>query len=182
MKQLFIKYRPVLRFVLLFLGSYLILSLVYGLYLQASHKGAAESDYVTSLVARQSQTLLNEFGYEASITPTPNHPSMQISLFGHPVGRIVEGCNGISVIILFISFVISFAQRWRKTVLFLLGGAVLIYAINLVRISILAVALYRWPEHQDVLHRIVFPGIIYGMVFILWVIWVRSLKLEGSDA
>lgn len=182
MKQLFQKYKPVLRFILLFLGSYLLLSMIYGMYLHWSKGNNTHSDYVTSLVARQSQTLLTELGYDATMTPTVNHSSMDISLFGVTIGRIVEGCNGVSVIILFISFVVAFAQRWKKTILFLLGGAVLIYAINLVRIVILSIALYRWPEHQDVLHRVVFPAIIYGMVFILWIFWVRSLKMEESNA
>jgi exosortase family protein XrtF len=77
---------------------------------------------------------------------------------------------------LFVAFVIAFAEKFKKTVLFLFAGAVLIYIVNIVRIAILTVALYKYPQYEDILHSVVFPGIIYSMVFILWMVWVRMLK------
>ena len=93
---------------------------------------------------------------------------------------IVEGCNSISVIILFVAFIVAFAENFKKTVLFILAGAVLIYIVNLLRIAILVVALYKYPQYENVLHSVVFPGIIYSLVFILWMIWVRMLKPNSA--
>lgn len=175
MKELFRKYRAVLRFVLLFLGTYALLSFLYGGFLLLSKTGAYHPDYITHQVAKQSETLINEIGYTSNVLPDSNFPSMQLYIEGKIVGQIIEGCNSISIIILFISFILAFAQKWRKTILFILSGSVLIYSVNLIRIAILAIALYEFPEYQEILHTVVFPGIIYGMVFLLWVVWVRSL-------
>jgi exosortase family protein XrtF len=175
MKELFRKYKAVLRFVLLFLGTYVLLSFLYGGFLQLSKSGAYHPDYITHQVSKQSETLINEIGYTARVLPESNFPSMQLFINGEIVGQIIEGCNSISIIILFISFILAFAQIWKKTVLFILGGSVLIYSVNLIRIAILAIALYEFPEYQEILHTVIFPGIIYGMVFLLWVLWVRSL-------
>lgn len=137
--------------------------------------GTYYPDFFTHLVAKQSAALLDVFGYEPVLQEMPSAGGVYITIRGYSV-NIVEGCNSISVIILFISFVLSFAQSFKKTLLFLLAGMVLIYGVNLFRIAILAVALYKYPQYQNVLHGVVFPAIIYSMVFLLWIVWVRTIK------
>jgi exosortase family protein XrtF len=183
LKALFNKYKLVIRFVVLFLGTYLLLTVLYALYLQVSKGGSYPPDYITHLVAKQSSTLINNFGYHASIVPHEAQPTMKLFVEGQYLARIIEGCNAISIIILFIAFVMAFAQRFRKTLFFILAGATIIYTINILRIAILAVALYRYPEYEHTLHGVVFPGIIYGLVFVLWMLWVRivSKGKEGAN-
>jgi len=176
LRALFYKYKSVVRFIVLFLGTYLVLTALYSLYLYMSKDSSYPPDYVTHLVAKQSSTLLNGFGYSAQVVPHEAQPTMKLFVKGQYVARIFEGCNAMSIIILFISFVISFAQNFKKTALFIFSGAVLIYVVNILRISILAIALYKYPDYENLLHGIVFPGIIYGMVFLLWMIWVRNLS------
>lgn len=182
MKKLFKKYKSVIRFILLFLGVYLLLSLLYGLYLNFSKGGLYTPDYVTHLVARQSTAVISGLDYNAEIVAHDTDPTMKLIVNGDYVARIIEGCNSVSIIILFIAFVIAFAQKFKKTVLFILAGSVLIYAINIIRIVILAIALYHYPEYEKVLHGVVFPGLIYGMVFLLWMLWVKMLnKTETNE-
>ncbi|MDX1463839.1 MAG: exosortase family protein XrtF [Marinirhabdus sp.] len=175
MKELFRKYKGVVVFLLLFSGTYLVLSLVYAGYLNWSDNGNLEADFVTNLVAQQSTVVLESFGYLAHIEPNPSQPSMQLFVEGRFLARIVEGCNAISVIILFIAFVVAFSETFKKTVLFILAGTALIYAVNILRIAILSISLYHYPKYEHVLHGVVFPGLLYGMVFLLWFVWVRSL-------
>lgn len=177
MKELFRKYKSVLRFLLLFLGSYIVLSLIYGGYLKLSKGDSNTSDFITQLVAEQSNAVLNSLGYNAKVLANEALPSMQLWVEGVWVGRIIEGCNAISIIILFAAFIISFAVSFKRTLVFLFAGATLIYAVNIVRIAILAIALYQYPQYQEILHTVVFPGIIYSLVFVLWVVWVRNLNL-----
>lgn len=167
---------------LLFLGTYILLSILYGGYLQLSKNGNDHPDYLTRLVAEQSETLINSIGYTAIVFPDPDYPSMQLTINNKRVGQIIEGCNSVSIIILFVAFIIAFAQNWKKTLLFLIAGAVLIYAVNLIRIALLAIALYQFPRYQEILHTVIFPGIIYGMVFLLWVMWVRSAPKKQVHA
>jgi exosortase family protein XrtF len=97
------------------------------------------------------------------------------------VARIVEGCNAISVIILFIAFVIAFKGDFKKTVLFVLAGSILIHLLNVVRIALIAIALYHYPQHEHLLHGVIFPLIIYGIVFLLWVIWVNQFSSYATE-
>jgi exosortase family protein XrtF len=176
LKKLFTTYRPVLIFVGLFFTSYIVMSLLYSGYLNTYVKVENGADPITNLVASQSAALIESFGYNAQVVPSMDAPYMRLSIHNTYIANIIEGCNAISIIVLFISFVVAFAQGFKKTIIFLLAGSVLIYAINLVRICILAIALYTYPEQGNFLHGVVFPGIIYGIVFLLWVLWVRIIK------
>jgi len=138
-------------------------------------------DYLTNLVAKQSESLLHTFGYNASIAPHPEEPSMKLIINNKFVARVVEGCNSISILILFISFMIAFAGKFKPTFLYILAGSVLIYVVNLLRIAILSIGLYHYPWRREELHTVIFPLIIYGMVFLLWMFWINrfsSLKKE----
>lgn len=176
MKALFKKYRSVVRFVVLFLGTYVLLSVLYSIYLNLSENGSYPPDFITNLVAKQSGAIIDGFGYEAEVIPHDSKPTMKLFINGKYLAHIIEGCNAISIIILFVSFVVAFSEKIKKTVIFLLAGVALIYSINIVRIAILAISLYHYPEHQEILHKVVFPGIIYGLVLVLWVFWVRSVS------
>ncbi len=181
MKDLLVKYRGVIQFIGLFLGTYLVLSFCYSWYLQLSKGGAYHPDFVTHLVAKQSAAIISGFGYEADIVAHNLHPQMQLFIDGEYLGNIIEGCNSLSIIILFVAFIVAFAQKFKKTLLFLLGGAVLIYGVNLIRIVILSIALHHYPEQEKFLHGIVFPSLIYGMVFLLWMLWVRKLTPKAEE-
>ncbi len=175
MKALFKKYKTVIRFVVLFLGTYLVLSVLYSFYLSVSNSNIYPPDFVTNLVAKQSNALINGFGYQAEVIPHETETSMKLIINQLYLAKIVEGCNAISIIILFIAFIISFAEKFKKTFLFIIAGIVLIYSVNVLRISVLAIALYKYPQYSETLHGVVFPAIIYGMVFILWMIWVKII-------
>ena len=140
-------------------------------------------DYLTHLIAVQTKDLLHVFGYNAQILPHLEEPSMVLSLNGTGLARIVEGCNGISVIILFLSFIVAFSGKLKTTLFYAFSGSVLIYVVNLIRIALLTIGLYNFPKYGNVLHTIVFPAIIYGIVFLLWIFWVnRFSKLNKNNA
>jgi len=88
------------------------------------------------------------------------------------VARVIEGCNSISIIILFIAF----SGPKRATIIYAIVGSFIIYLINILRIAFLTMMLYNYPNQQMVLHNLVFPAIIYGTTFLLWVIWVQKFS------
>lgn len=176
MKSLIVKYKSVIRFILTFILVYALLSVGYKLYLDFSKDSVYYPDYITNLVSRQSEDILNVMGYNAYVEPHPEEPTMKLIINNKYIARIIEGCNSISVIILFLSFIMAFSGKPKTTFLYMLFGSVLIYIVNLCRIVILSVGLYHYPWRKDILHTVIFPGIIYGMVFLLWIFWVNRFS------
>jgi exosortase family protein XrtF len=139
-------------------------------------------DFATNLVARQTDALLESVGYSAVMEPHPNEPSIKIIINGKFVATIVEGCNAISIIILFLSFIFAFSSSVKSTLLYAFAGSIIIYAFNLIRIVILAIGLYHYPWRREVLHTVIFPLLIYGTVFLLWMIWVNRFTKSKQHA
>lgn len=176
MKELFKKYQSVIRFIITFLSVYILLSVAYKLYLDFSDGSKYYPDYLTNVVAKQSKELLETVGYNTKIVPHGSEPSIKLIIRDKYIARVIEGCNSISVINLFISFIIAFSGKFKTTLFYLLAGSTLIYAVNLLRIVILSIGLFHYPWRQEILHTVIFPGIIYGLVFILWMFWVNRFS------
>lgn len=175
MKQLLTKYKLVIRFILTFVLVYSALTIGHKLYLDFSNGSKFYPDYVTNLVGRQTGNLLNTVGYETIVEPHLDEPSLMVFVNQKYTARIIEGCNSISILVLFISFIVAFADGFKKTALYILAGSVLIYAMNLIRIVIIIIGLYHYPWRSEELHTVIFPLIIYGMVFLLWMFWVNRI-------
>ncbi len=155
---------------------YGVLSMAYYAYLSASTGIEFYPDYVTNLVARQIAAILNSIGYEALVLPHPNEASMKLIIETKYVARIIEGCNAISVIILFVSFIIAFTGPLKATFFYCFVGSIILYAFNLIRIVLFSVSLYHFPWRQEILHNVIFPMAIYGTVFLLWMLWVSRFE------
>jgi len=102
--------------------------------------------------------------------------SVKLIVNNQYTARVIEGCNSISIIILFVAFIVAFSGPKRTTIIYAIIGSLIIYVINILRIAFLTAMLYQYPNQQMVLHNLVFPAIIYGTTFLLWVIWVQRFS------
>jgi exosortase family protein XrtF len=174
------QYKPFLLFLGKFAFSYLLLTFLYQSYLNQFDVKKAETDGFTEIVAKQTVFLLQLVDDNSYIMPHLDEPSFKLIYQGKYIARIIEGCNAISVMILFIAFVIAFTGKLKKTILFILFGLFLIHVLNVIRIALLAIALYHYPNLEHILHGVIFPLVIYGVVFFLWVIWVNKYSSYAS--
>ncbi|WP_348798332.1 exosortase family protein XrtF [Flavobacterium adhaerens] len=174
MKKYFIYYKPFLFFLASFFGCYILLTFLYQFFLK-DYKDVTV-DPVTRVVAQNTETLISFFSSNVHTEVVFGEPFVKMYFQDLYMFRIVEGCNAISVVILFISFVVAFSGSLKNTLLFILGGSLVIYILNVIRIALLLFLLYYFPEQNDLWHDIFFPLIIYGLVFILWIIWVNKFS------
>lgn len=168
--------KAVIRFLGLFFGSYIVLTLVYQAYLKYLPSESYFPDFITHQVAEQSFQVIKFLGYNTFITKDPNSPSMLIGIENDYIVRIIEGCNSISVIILFIAFILAFWKGPKATLVYIFIGGLLIYLFNVLRVALLTLGLHHYPDYNDLLHNILFPLIIYGFVFLLWLLWIKNYK------
>lgn len=180
MKEYFIKYRPFLQFLGIFLISYLFLIVIYQFYLGQFDQAIFEVDGFTDLVARQTKYILSAMNYTVELFPSKNDPSVIVEIEGLRIARIIEGCNAVSVMILFVAFILAFSKGFVKTLSFIIFGLLIIHVLNVLRIALLTIGIMKYPEYKHILHGVIFPLIIYGTVFFLWIIWVT--KFINNDS
>ncbi len=172
------KKKTIIKFLVKFFVAYFVLLGIYSIYLkQTQQKSPVFScSPITQTVAKHTEKVANFLGYPTVVQQSPDELSMLFFVGDIYAIPIVEGCNSVSIIILFLSFIIAFSGSLKATIIFGLVGTFIIYVINILRILALSKLLYMYPEYQGVLHDLFFPAIIYGTVFILWVIWVNKFS------
>ncbi len=139
-------------------------------------------DGFTQLISSQTVELLLFFDCDAEIIKHTTEPSIKLIYNQKWVARVIEGCNGLSVIILFVSFIIAFSGKVKTTFLYIAFGSMIIHILNVIRIALLVVLMYNFPEHKEFLHGVLFPLVIYGTVFLLWVIWVNKFSFYAKKS
>lgn len=164
----------------MFFVLYGSLSFLYNQYLSLYQNQEYPLDPFTESISYQVKKTGNAIGADIDVFKFKGEKWTRMVFNKEYVARIVEGCNAISVMFLFVSFVIAFAREFRKTLAFVLIGVLLIHLLNIVRIVALGYFLYHKPEQSHLYHGVLFPLVIYGFVFLLWIIWVT--KYSGFTA
>ncbi|RPD99694.1 exosortase family protein XrtF [Aureibaculum marinum] len=172
------KRKTIIRFLIKFFVTYFLLVGIYSVYLkQTQQKGDVFSCApITKTVAEHSKWFGELLGYDVALEQHDSELSIKLIVDNIYVARVVEGCNAISVIILFLTFIIAFSGSIKATIIYGIIGTTFIYIVNVARVFILSILMYKYPEYQSILHDLLFPAIIYGAVFLLWIIWVRRFS------
>jgi len=89
-----------------------------------------------------------------------------------------EGCNSISVMILFTAFIFAFSRKWLNTSLYIIFGIIVLHFSNIARISFLTYVNICHESYLKIVHDYVFPAIIYGIVVLLWISWVKFFLIN----
>jgi exosortase family protein XrtF len=180
MKDIYKQYKPFFMFLARFMGSYIVLFFIYKIYLASFDTLNNEPDKITYLVANNCEWFLNFLGYKSHVALNSFEPCL--NLFCGPNNyyvRIVEGCNAVSVMILFVSFCIAFSSQIIRTFIYVLIGVIIIYSLNIFRICAMILLVLKYPFLQNFLHDVVFPLFIYGVVLVLWCLWL--FKFSGHE-
>lgn len=167
--------KKAVRFLLIFVGLYLVLNVSYGSFVQYYYP---TSDPFTRWVTSQVTWLLSRF--DPSVTSEVSLYNNNIAVLKDKVTiiSVFEGCNGLNVIIVYLVFLLAFQGSTASTIKFGAAGIVGIHFFNLGRIVLLyIVALYFRPQLYF-FHKYFFTGVIYAFVFALWYLWVRKVRNE----
>ena len=161
---------PALYFVLRFVALYVAGNLLYG-WMVSSYDPAP--DPVTSQVAVQSAGLLTLTIEPVTSFDRKDLPNSVLSARGKNILAIYEGCNGLNVMIVFLSFVLALGPYAKSMTWFIPAGLLVIHLMNLLRVWGLFLVAVKLPEQFYFVHKYLFTSILYAVVFVLWFIWIR---------
>jgi len=160
-----------LRIIGLYLLIYFGLLFIYNGFLRQQ-----TPDFFTTLTAKQVNALYRFSGYDTTYSPLENPAEIGIFSSDKWMVKIIEGCNGISIIIVFLAFIWAFPAPVKRKLLFSAAGIIVIWLMNIWRIYALGLIYYHHPRLFDIAHRILFPAVMYAVIVVLWVIWIRRIK------
>ena len=165
------EFKPTIFFLVKFIGIYVVANLIYGVFVTAYSPGP---DPVTREVTVHTSAALRLCGWTTTFTDNKTKPTTELILEDKSILAIYEGCNGINVMIIFVAFLIAFGPITRTLWWFIPLGLAILHLVNLIRIALLFwVAIYL-PDFMYFTHKYLFTAILYVVVFLLWVVWVKK--------
>ena len=174
---MFNDFKPILKILLRFVIIYLVMVFLYQVYLNRTE--GISLDPFSVFVGEQVTSVQNFFGISSKFEILENQQAARFIVIDKYVSRMVEGCNAISVMILFLAFIFAFYKGF-KTFIFAIAGLVLLHIMNVLRIAGLNWVLYFYPPEGKMFHDYIFPAIIYGSVVVLWLVWINYFALKKS--
>ena len=89
--------------------------------------------------------------------------------------RIVWGCTGLKQSFIWIIIMLVARGSWLKKLWFIPLGLVCAYLFNVLRITLIAIAIEHHPDWFELLHEYVFKYMFYFMLFCLWLWWTHRI-------
>jgi len=172
-------FKPVLGILLRFIIIYLVLLLGYQFYLNTFK--AQGLDPYSRLIADHVMFIQNKLNFPTYLFDDIPNEQVGYIVKGKYVTRMVEGCNAVSVIILFVSFIFAF-YKGAKTFVFVVVSFLALYVMNVFRIVGLNIVTSDYPQYNKMAHDYIFPAVIYGSVVILWLVWIKFFALKNENS
>lgn len=171
------EFRPTIFFLIRFLAVYLSGSVLYGFYVTGYDP---TPDPVTHFVTVQTAWVLDALGTECVANDNPAKATVWLMQGGRVVVSVYEGCNGINVMVIFVSFLIAFGPWKRQLMIFILVGILVIHLANLVRIGVLFQVAIKLPAYFYFSHKYLFTASLYVLVLLMWMIWLQYFAQAGK--
>lgn len=168
--------KKVIFFLLRFLGAFGLLSLSYAVWLE---KFGDEADTFSWIVGRHLQVLFGSDKLE--LMAITGFPAIAVNYLGKSEVSLYEGCNGMAIMILFFAFVFAYKGRWKDLLWFIPLGFLIIHIFNLGRLALLIHLVNGNENVFHFMHKYLFSLIIYSIVFLLWVFWVRLANKRNKN-
>jgi exosortase family protein XrtF len=164
------EFKPTFYFLTKFLGLYLTVNVVYGLYVTSYEPNP---DPITQWVTRQTSTTLTLMGWTTYSWNNPENPTTAIVHNSKAIVAVYEGCNGVNIMLIFIAFLIAFGPVNKRMLWFAMLGILVIHVSNIARIALLFIVSLELPTYLYFSHKYLFTAFIYAIIFVLWMVWVK---------
>lgn len=160
------------KFILKVVGIYIVWYMVYELWLLPN--GTIDQP-LSENIASISAGILSFFGESVFLS------GRIVGIEGVAGVEIVDGCNGIAAIGLFLGFIFAYPGKWLPRIYFSIFGIGVIYIVNVVRIVTLCYVQQYMPGSFDFMHDYSTTAIFYIVIFILWMIWANYGDSFSND-
>jgi len=167
-----IETRPVLRFLILATGLYILWYVVYDLWLHPT--GQLDSIVVENSIVL-AKSVLARLGYSV-FTDT-----RMIGVAGAGGVWIGDPCNGVQLFALFAGFIIAFPGLGIHKLWFIPAGILSIHLLNVMRICALILIQKHAPGSLNFNHTYTFTFFMYAFIFGTWMLWVKKALPEKGD-
>jgi len=122
-----------------------------------------------------STNVLELMGYEI----VSNYRSIAIvGSYGVVIG---DQCIGFGLIYAFAALISAYPAHWKSKLWFIPAGAFIIIIANVTRIVAIVISSFNNGEFKGIEQHDFFNYLVYALIFILWVLWIRFVVPERMN-
>ncbi|WP_296682551.1 exosortase/archaeosortase family protein [Flavobacterium sp.] len=104
----------------------------------------------------------------------------QVRQHGKPIILIADPCNGLELIVLYIGFIVCFPASYLKKGVYIVLGTLIIYWANIIRCSgLIYIKLHYHYDLFQFAHHYGFKITLYGIIFMIWMLFTKNIKLKN---
>lgn len=167
-KSLIKDYPEIIRFSIAFVGAIIFSVIINDIrWIKDFLADSLFIDFLLKITGYSIITILELLNYELIVD------GILIRIDGTNGVLIVYGCLAFRHISLFIAFIFLYYGSFFSKLWFTLFGTILLIAVNIIRISTIAISQLPFPDHTDSIHFYFTRIIMYSTLFILWLIWLK---------
>lgn len=89
---------------------------------------------------------------------------------------IVDGCSGLKAYMQFTIIILFFPGPIKSKIWFIPTGLIILFITNIIRLIGLDIIVYYFNAYWGLAHDHLQKAFFYGVIFLLWVIWVEKFK------
>lgn len=89
---------------------------------------------------------------------------------------IIWGCTALKQMFIWLCLILTVRGGWKHKIWYTPLGWICCYVFNILRIFLIALSIEHHPEWFYLLHDYVFKYLFYGMLFVLWVLFVERIR------
>jgi exosortase family protein XrtF len=161
-----------IRFILISTFLYAFLYLVYQFIVK---KYTYYDQNFIGLIINSADFLLNLFGFK-TYKVLQDRDMQVIGIDGANGVWIGSPCNAITLFALFTVFIVAYPGNQKHKFWYIPIGILIIHLLNIFRVLALAMISFYRPDLLEFNHTYTFTFIIYGVIFLLWLIWVNKFS------
>jgi exosortase family protein XrtF len=142
------------------------------LYALVIHPWGAVDRWLIDRLTDHAGGVLRVLGYDLLPEPAGDN-SRYIGVQGGSFLWIGDRCDGLSVMVVFALFIAAFPGPWKHKPWFIALGVLAVHLTNVLRVAALCIVVTIDYELLNFQHDYTFQVIVYGVVLLLWYVWVR---------
>lgn len=132
------------------------------------------------IIINTSESILHFLGYTTFKVLSDNEFQV-IGIDGSNGVWVGAACNASTLFFLFAVFVLAYPGHQKSKIWYVPLGILSIHFLNILRVTALALIAFYKPELLDLNHTYTFTFIVYGYIFLLWMLWANKYALKNSN-
>jgi exosortase/archaeosortase family protein len=139
--------------------------------------------WITNIITAGSALLIKAFfsiSKAVSWTPVANQPAAVVQENGKNILLILDGCNGLDLMLIYLAFIILLPYPLKRKIIFGSAGIFVILLSNIIRCVALYWIYVHYNKSFDFNHHYVFTILMYLVIFAGWLLFIRKQKIHEA--